>query len=182
MIWREQRSSAVHLNKLPRPREKIFHPLTTRLPHHPQLKILWPVVQFLPVLMVNVLTFSKLSTQHLLHHHSVLKHVFTSDTQTTVPITVNPTACDVSGSSLTGVAVDTQTEIVHVTQSLSLSGPVAFSDRTIHKDSVLVWRVSYHTGFGGTHTAETTDIMQFRHEIGPVDWFEVYGAYLVTDQ
>lgn len=43
----------------------------------------------------------------------------------------------------------------------------------------MVWRVAWHDGFGHTHTSETEDLILFRHELGPVDWFEVYGAYLL---
>ena len=46
----------------------------------------------------------------------------------------------------------------------------------------VIWRVAWHDGFGHTFTGETEDIAKFRHKIGPVDWFEVCGAYLVTDQ
>jgi hypothetical protein len=42
---------------------------------------------------------------------------------------------------------------------------------------VLVWRVSFHDGFGGTHTAETTDPLGYRRELGPVDWFEIDGCF-----
>lgn len=41
----------------------------------------------------------------------------------------------------------------------------------------MTFRVSWHDGFGGTHTAETKDPRQFRHDLGKVDWFCVDGGY-----
>jgi hypothetical protein len=161
------------------PSKKIGYALSSRLPYHPQFKILRSIVQFLPVLMVNVLAFSESSAQHLFHHSSVLKHVVTVDTQTTVPIAVDPPSCDVSGGGFSGVAVDTQPEVMHVAQLSRLHTTTALGNGTdVHTSSVLVWRVAYHTSFGHTHTDETDDVIKFRHDIGPVDWFEVYGAYI----
>jgi hypothetical protein len=44
-----------------------------------------------------------------------------------------------------------------------------------------VWRIAWHTGFKGTHTAETANPIKFIHELHAssehVDWVEVYGAY-----
>jgi hypothetical protein len=51
-------------------------------------------------------------------------------------------------------------------------------------DGVRVFRIAYHTGFGGTHTVETADPLGFLRELRAdperVDWSEVYGAYRVS--
>jgi hypothetical protein len=41
----------------------------------------------------------------------------------------------------------------------------------------MMWRVAWHDGFGHTRTAECSDPMKFRHDLGHVDWFEIFGAY-----
>ena len=48
-------------------------------------------------------------------------------------------------------------------------------------DGVWVFRIGYHTGFGGIHTVETTDPLGLLRELRArperVDWSEIYGAY-----
>jgi hypothetical protein len=41
--------------------------------------------------------------------------------------------------------------------------------------SISVWHVSWHDGFGGTHTADTPNPFVFRSTLGRVDWFEIDG-------
>ena len=43
-----------------------------------------------------------------------------------------------------------------------------------------MWHVSWHDGFGHTHTADTVDPFRFRHTLGHVDWFEIDGFYSLT--
>lgn len=43
-----------------------------------------------------------------------------------------------------------------------------------------MWRVAWHDGFGGTHTAETDSPLVLWHSLGHVDFFEISGAYKVN--
>jgi len=40
----------------------------------------------------------------------------------------------------------------------------------------MVFRIAWHDGFGGTHTAETSEPVKFIKQLGHVDWVEVFGA------
>lgn len=42
---------------------------------------------------------------------------------------------------------------------------------------MLIWRVAWHQGFGGTRTGETSDLPGFIKQLGHVDWVQVTGAY-----
>jgi len=51
-------------------------------------------------------------------------------------------------------------------------------------NGMLIWRIAWHSGFGGTKTDETTDPIGFIHQLHQrsdrVDWVSVYGAYYAT--
>jgi hypothetical protein len=42
---------------------------------------------------------------------------------------------------------------------------------------IITYRIAWHDGFGGTHTAETTEPAKFIHDLGHVDWIDIFGAY-----
>ena len=44
-----------------------------------------------------------------------------------------------------------------------------------HYAKARMWHVSWHDGFGGTHTADTPNPFVFRRSLGHVDWFEIDG-------
>lgn len=56
-----------------RPFQSIFHANTSRLWINPEFKILWSIIYFITILMMNVFAFNKFSSEHFLHDKSVFK-------------------------------------------------------------------------------------------------------------